>query len=268
MKGFLPISVHTLVKNEERWVWFALKSWEKYGQRFLVVDDSSTDRTGEVVASLKNKRLDYYRLDSTKNFFGLTGIRNWMIEQTGTEWFVLVDGDEVWNYKTIERFLRHIEKVPSAVVGVFLQTRNCVGDVWHYLSSDSGRYELAGRVGHLNIRAYRRKNGYHWYGEYPLEYYGRRNKAINQSPEQLSYFDGFYWHLTHLTRTSDRGVVAGFRRRVWERGRGVLRSELPEVFWESRPAVVPDPLVRASLPTVVKGYLQTPIKWLKRRIRF
>ncbi|MBI4099937.1 glycosyltransferase [Candidatus Microgenomates bacterium] len=250
------VTIHSLVRNEECWVWFALKPWQRAGVPMLVIDDHSTDQTPQIISSLK---IPFQASQGPS----VSEIRNKMLSQTTTEWFILLDGDEVWNDAMIDKFLSHLKSVPKNIIGIFLETRNCVGDVWHYLPSDSGRYRLAGHVGHLNIRAYRKKPGYQWFGQYPLEYYGQKDQPINADPNQLSCFPGFYWHLTHLPRTSRPGT-AGFRRQVIESGIEVPRSELPEVFFLPRPDFVPNPLTRRSPLFTLTAKIVTPIKKLKR----
>lgn len=252
------VTIHSLVRNEERWVWFALTAWQKAPVDFLVVDNESSDQTPQI---LKATKIPYQTWPGED----ITILRNRMLKETKTDWFVLVDGDEVWDDGQIAKFLAHLDAVSPRVTGVFLSTRNCVGDVWHYLATDSGRYQLAGVSGHLNIRAYRRRKGYQWFGQYPLEYYGRQDQSINNDPSQLSHFSGYYWHLTHLSRTAVSGTP-GFRRRVLESGITVAKSQLPEVFFLPCPPQVPDPLVHRSFLWEIAATMVTPVKKLRRAL--
>ena len=222
----------------------------------LVVDDHSIDQSPFIIKSLEVTSATSYGQT-------VTTLRNELLAKTATDWFILLDGDEVWSNSTIERFLDHIKNVPSNVTGVFLRTRNCVGDIWHYLPEDSGKYHLAGVAGHLNIRAYRKRKGYQWRGDYPLEYYGPEGQPINADASQLSFFHGYYWHLTHLSRTKSHGT-AGFRRQVIETGILSRKEELPEVFFLPRPNFVPDPLTHRSSAFELKAKILTPFKKIKR----
>lgn len=253
-----PATIHSIVRNEDQWVWFALKPWQEFNLPILVVDDNSTDQTGKVLRSLK------LRFTSNTAKLPVTEIRNQMIAQTKTEWLILLDGDEVWNRGMIEKFLKHLKTVPQKVSGVFLQTRNCVGDVWHYLPQTFGKYQLGAMTGNFNIRAYRKNAGMKWFGTYPLEHYGSKDMSINTQSDKLSFFDGYYWHMTNLSRSSKADKIPGFRHRAVEQGIAADKTELPEVFWESRPGFVPDPLARRSISFELAAKIITPLKKLKR----
>lgn len=252
----LSVTTHSVIRNEERWAWFSLKSWEKYATKMLIVNDHSTDQTPAVLKSLK--------IPYTTNYDkAVVDLRNEMLKKTTTDWFILLDGDEIWNDLTIKKFLDHIKKVPEKVTGVFLRTQNCVGDVWHYLPDNAGKYELAGIKGHLNIRAYRRRPDFRWFGGYPIEYYGLKNQPINTDPSQLSFFGGFYWHMTNLARTKSKNI-AGFRRQVIETGIQSKKENLPEVFFQTRPNFVLDPLTPRSSFFELAAKIITPAKKIKR----
>lgn len=253
-------TIHSLVRNEDQWAWFALKSWQKFNLPLLVIDDNSTDQTQKVLHSLNIS----FAPNTAK--LPVTEIRNHLISQTKTEWFVLLDGDEVWNHTIIGKFLKHLAAVSPKVLGVFLKTRNCVGDVWHFLPESAGKYQLAGRTGNLNIRAYRKHAGLKWFGTYPLEHYGSKDGPINTQPDKLSFFEGYYWHMTNLARSSRADKIPGFRRRPVEQGIAAVKTELPEVFWESRPDFVPDPLARRPISFELAAKIVTPLKQFKRNL--
>lgn len=164
--------------------------------------------------------------------------------------------------KMINDFLSFVLSQPKEIWAVFLKTRNCVGDVWHYLPEMAGKYEIAGQKGNLNLRAYRKMPGFVWEGNYPLEHYAN----INNEPEHLKFFSGYYWHLTNLSRSSSNTKVAGFRRHVIEKGITVSKNVLPEVFFQQAPQEIPDPLSRRSFFFELAADLITPLKSLKRRI--
>lgn len=49
------ITVHTLVKNEERYLWFAVTSVIDYVDKMLLWDTGSTDRTIQLIKELKKR---------------------------------------------------------------------------------------------------------------------------------------------------------------------------------------------------------------------
>ncbi len=210
-----PFTVHTLVRNEDVFVKYALASVLPFVSDYIIYDTGSTDGTRD---SLKNYKYETRGLQTPKSYVDL---RNEMIEKTKTDWFFLLDGDEVWNKGQLENYLKFTLSQPPNILATFLQTRNCVGDIYHYRDNSSGHYEIAGKKGHLNIRAYRKT--LKWSGEYPLE------KCVDTTDNNsLAFFDGFYWHMTHLKRSSSESPVMGFRKRVYDLG--VKSDNLPEVF--------------------------------------
>lgn len=263
----MKLTTHTIVKNEDHWVWFALKAWEPFATKMLVVNDSSTDNTEAILKTLTSKNITYSneRLVSPQD---LTHCRNSMLAQTSTDWFLLLDGDEIWNTSTIQNFLAFLEHVPKDIYGVAMRTRNLVGDIYHYLPEEAGKYNLLGKTGHLTIRAYKKLPGFKWVGDYPLEaYVDASDKAISSQPEHLAFFDGFYWHTTHLTRSSSPQGVKGWRTKKLELGLKVqAQTDFPEVFFEDRPAIVPNPFQTMSAKDLVLASALTPIKKLRRKL--
>lgn len=234
-----PITVHTLIRNEDQWLWFALKSVLPWVQKVFIYDTGSNDNSIQIVKSVASPKI-LFAQKGQQTPDKITCLRNEMISQTTTDWFMLLDGDEVWNSPTISDFLEFTLSQPKNIQAVFLPTRNCVGDVWHYLPASFGYYEIAGKKGHLNIRAYR--TGLKWEGDYPLEHYN----GVNNHPDKLGYFDGYYWHLSNLKRSSKTDPVLGFRHRTVAQGTNVEKNDLPEVFFDRRPDFVPDPLSKRS----------------------
>jgi glycosyltransferase involved in cell wall biosynthesis len=210
-----PFTAHILVRNEDKFLKYALQSVLPFVSNYIIYDTGSTDKTLEI---LKDYRHEQRELQTSA---GLTQLRNEMIDKTKTDWLFLLDGDEVWNTHTLKKYLEFTLGQPKNILATFLKTRNCVGDIYHY--RETGQYEIAGIKGSLNIRAYRKT--VKWQGEYPLE------KCVDTTAKKsLAYFDGFYWHMTHLQRSSSEDLVMGFRRKIFDLGIEAKMDELPEVF--------------------------------------
>lgn len=207
------ITVHCLLRNEDQFLKSTLESVLPYVSDYIIYDTGSTDKTLEILKPYK------FEEKGLVDKVGHVVLRNDMIAKTKTDWFFLLDGDEVWNQKMLSDYLEFTLKQPKNIQATYLRTRNCVGDVYHY--RNSGNYEIAGMRGSLNIRAYRKT--VKWEGEYPLE------KCVDSTDKNsLAFFDGYYWHMTHLKRSSSESPVMGFRKRVYDLG---IKSEnLPEVF--------------------------------------
>lgn len=263
----LKITTHTIVKNEENWIWFALSAWKDFASEMLVVNDASTDRTKEIIESINDKKIKFQSVNLV-SASDHTRCRNKMIEETNTDWFVVLDGDEIWNAKTIEKFLNFLEKQPQEIYGVVMRTRNCVGDIFHYQPESAGKYEFVGKKGHLTIRAFRKLNGYRWVGDYPLEAYSDKNSIpLNSQSRHLVYFDDYYWHMTHLVRSSVVSNRKHLQSVKLELGIKVKsESDFPEVFNRKRPNMVPDPWKKRSPLVSIKSAILTPIKVIKRQL--
>jgi glycosyltransferase involved in cell wall biosynthesis len=60
---------------------------------FLITDDGSTDRTGDVVASIKDSRIRFYPNDQNR---GACVVTNELIERTSGEFIALINSDDYW----------------------------------------------------------------------------------------------------------------------------------------------------------------------------
>src|SRR3989344_2131678 len=96
MKKSLPkITVHCLVCNEERWIWYALMSVLDQVDEIMVWDDSSQDHTAQIIKSIDSPKIKY-RLVSSQTAQGHTKVRQQMLDETKSDWMLVLDGDEVW----------------------------------------------------------------------------------------------------------------------------------------------------------------------------
>ncbi len=226
------ITSHTIVRNEDRFIWYAIMSVISEVDRMIIYDTGSTDRTVEVIKSINSSKIYFQQIPTTTSA-QITNLRRRQLKLTKTDWFMLLDGDEIWNQDTIKQFTQFATSQPKRVKAVIARTRNCVGDIYHYLPESTGKYHLKGVTGHLTVRAYRQLPGYNWIGHYPMEAYAdRSHQKINNQNEDLAFFDNFYWHMTHLTRSTSPDRVLGFRNHKYDLGIAVnTKQQLPKVFF-------------------------------------
>lgn len=259
-----PVSAHMIVKNEERFVGYAILAVLPYVEEFIFYDTGSTDDTLEIVRKLKTQnpkiKLKTISIHSPND---IGSLRLQQIKETKTPWFLLVDGDEVWPAGELEKLLQFtigdqtvdcLHEPPYAMVN---HTRNCVGDIYHYLPESFGHYHLLGRTGHYNIRLMKTLN-YEVKGTYPDEGYYYQGKLINEKDDWLAFSEAWYLHATHLER-SGRGVqlnaiTLGRRKRIYSLGIPFNSSELPEVIFQDD-KTLPDITNKRSLGFVVKAIL-------------
>jgi len=164
------ISAHTLVKNEEKFIWYTIMSAIKHLDEILIWDTGSTDSTIEIIEEIRKDTSikDKIHLRKFKpGFFKEEEFRQKMLTETKGNWIFVLDGDEIWWEDSIRRVTRVIRGSGDKIESIVVPTYNPVGDLFHYQEERAGRYRLAGKVGHLNLRAFSRSiPGLAWSGEY------------------------------------------------------------------------------------------------------
>ena len=108
----MKIWAHTLVKNEEKYLWYAVTSVVDHVDKVLLWDTGSTDRTLEICRELSNKfpeKIDFHqvKISSAEEF---PKLRNKMLQATEADWFLMVDGDEVWWEDSIKKVIGTINR--------------------------------------------------------------------------------------------------------------------------------------------------------------
>jgi len=196
----MKITVHTIIKNEEKWIKQVLLSVIKHVTTMLVWDTGSTDKTVEIIKSINSSKIKFFQKGKV-NRKQLVELRNQQIKQTKTPWFLILDGDEIWPEKNLLQLIKAIKNAKPQTIALVNKTRNCIGDIYHYLPPSKGEYKIGSWQGHLNIRAIKNIKGLEVTGEYPLEAYTFNNKPIQYQPENLEFVNIWYLHTTHLKRT-------------------------------------------------------------------
>lgn len=114
------LTAHFMIRDEQYTVGWALLAVAPYVKRVLFYDTGSTDKTLEIVEEVNKivRNIEITKvedcLDQTKWSANpeypvspnppcprLGNVRNLMTEATDTEWFIIVDGDEVWHDKGV-----------------------------------------------------------------------------------------------------------------------------------------------------------------------
>jgi glycosyltransferase involved in cell wall biosynthesis len=240
-----------IVCNEDRWTKFSLESVLPFAEKIFLYDTGSTDKTINIIKKMcqKNDKI-IFEEKGPINKSGMVDFRNEQIAKTETDWFMILDGDEVYPWRIFDR-LPFDEKY----WGIFLRNYLCAGDVHHALPASYGKYELCGRKGHLNLRFYRKMKGWRWYGKYPLEYYGDENgSSLNKMCNKLYFLDDYYWHLSFLKRSS----MVGRNYIKYHLGEKIT-GELPEIFAGRA-------LRHRSISYITRSLFETPIRYLKNLV--
>ncbi|MEK9201171.1 MAG: glycosyltransferase, partial [Patescibacteria group bacterium] len=136
----MKIVVHTLVRNEQNWIWYALNSIIDYVDEIMVWDNNSTDDTVKIIKSISSSKIKFHQAgDLDKDSF--TKARQKMLEETSSDWIMMLDGDEIWPQAAISEAvdLIHSGKNLEYLVHPY---SNLVGDVFHYQDESAGRYTI------------------------------------------------------------------------------------------------------------------------------
>ena len=228
----MSVTVHSLVRNEDQFVKFALLSVLPFVDRVFIYDTGSTDKTADIINSIGSDKISFEQKGAVSPQ-KLVSLRREMIEKTKTDFFMLLDGDEIWPENNIKKFLSDMNGMPKEKIAVYCRTRNAVGDIYHYLPDSAGAYNFQGKTGHFAMRGFRNISELSITGVYPLETYKYDGKSLNSWDEKLFFSDTWYLHTTHLRRSSSLEKVAGLRMRKIETGIPFKDKELPEVFSET-----------------------------------
>lgn len=244
-----------IVANEDQYIGFAINSVLPFVDEFIIFDTGSTDKTVEIIKSFNSPKIIFEEKGQVTPQ-QLVELRNEQIKKTKTDFFILVDGDEIWPKDNFLKLLTSLETMPSDKIAVYCRTRNAVGDIYHYLPESSGGYQFQGKTGNFAMRAFCNIPDLKVDGIYPLETYTFNGKALNNWDEKLQFVDTWYLHATHLKRSTSDDKVAGFRSQKIEKGIEFLPNEIPEVFTEKQAK-------RTFLFEIMAAVL-TPLKALKR----
>lgn len=247
----MKITVHCLVKNEENFIWYAINSIINYVDEIMVWDQGSTDNTVAIIKSINNSKIKFRQISGN-----VANVRQQMLDETNADWIFILDGDEIWSEELIVSSIHDIVVVPNHML---------VGDMFHYQEGVAGKYNIAGKIGHYNVRAIRKNiPGLHIEGVYPNEAYvdGNGIKVQDFPKERILFLEDKYLHASFLSRSSKDP-----KKIKYEIGNDFPKDfYYPEVFFRPRPDIVPSPWQSMDLKYKLRAFIETPLKKIKRRI--
>ena len=271
----MEIYAHTLFKNEERWLWYSVTSIINHVDKLLLWDTGSTDKSWEIALTLKEK----YPLKIDLKQFGtvtsttFSKARQSMLDATKSDWFLVVDADEIWWEEGISKLVKTIKNDNDQHESVIVPTINLVGDIFHFQEEKAGKYNFKGKVGHYNLRAINRKiPGLHSQGIHGVwGWADKENKMIQDRDEKnLLFLDTPYLHTTFLPRgekrEDDLNVPKRKNKFKYELGEKFpLNYYYPESFFKDKPDFIPSPWKTKSKNYILRAFIETPLKKIKRR---
>ena len=279
MKKKPLVWVNCLVKNEERWIWYSLQSILPFVDKVIVWDTGSTDRTREVIKTIKSKKISFKDMKDMGNVnqenYGKT--RQQMLENTKSDWVLILDGDEVWPKDSLVLLFKEIKEAEKKIESFCVRPINFVGDVnFIHPETFSGQTPHSppamGLKGFFSTRIFKRNiPGLHIKGPYGQEaFYDKNNITLREREKHVKYLpDIYYWHLSYLPRSSskekDNQVMMRQKKRKYEIGiKKPGWIKIPEVFYLKRPKIIADPFYKMNKLEYLKALLQTPLKKIKR----
>lgn len=268
---------NTIVKNEGRYVWFALMSVVDFLDKILVWDTGSSDNTVAVIEEVKKRKkgkIEFREIGEVdeKRF---TLARQKMLEQSNCDWIFVLDGDEVWWENSIKKMVSMINNKGDDLDLIVTPFYNIVGDIYHHQEEEAGMYQLAGRKGHLNIRAVNRRiPGLFVDKPYGQEGFFDENglRIQDRDAKRQLYLEAPYFHFSNISRSTDKKND----EKVMQRNKKI-RHELglifppnfiyPGVLYKDTPRFVTSPWKKMTRKFRLKAMVQTPLRKLKRRLK-
>lgn len=265
-KEAMNIWVNTMVHNEENFIWFALMSVIDYVDQILIYDTGSTDQTVQIIKEVQRKKKNKVRFQEVGTIAkdDFPKMRQKMLEESKSDWILVLDGDEVWWRNSIKKIIDTIQNKGNRIEGIVVPMVVPVGDIYHLQDNEAGQYRLLGRKGHLSLRAINKKiPGLHVDFPYGKESYLDENNKLIQERENIIFLNAPYLHVTHLKRSSLKRKNDKFK---YELG-SLVNSDFkfPEVLMNPYPKIVPSPWVKISGLSLVKAKLLTPVRKIKRK---
>lgn len=265
------ITGQLVVKNEDRFVWYAIAGILPFVSEFFITDTGSTDKTISIIDSFKEKKIKIEK-KLCRSPGEITAVRQKQLENSKSGWLWLVDGDEVYPEETVREILAIIEKKGPKLEGIVVGRYDLLGDIYHYQDDSAGFYDLWGQRGHFALRLINKGKipGLHLQGIYPLEgYYDRQNKEITKHDKDKFIFSrGSLYHAMYLQRSS----LAAKQQETFNRGKfkiekglDLVREKAPQIFFTKKPGDIKDVTKARPLSYEIAANLLTPLKKIKRR---
>ena len=270
------ITVHTLVQNEEKYLWFSVMSVIDFVDKVFIWDTGSTDKTVEIIKEIEKARPGkvYFKEVGGVSPNEFTSVRQKMLEETKTDWLILVDGDEVWWEQSIMEIVSMINESGNKLDTITNRYTNLIGDIYHYQDDNAGKYHIDGRSGYLTIRAMNRDiKGLNVNKPHGQQGFFNGDGVLIQemNPKRRKFIDRpVCLHFTNLPRSSkssDEKVPKRKMKYKYELGESFpLDFYYPEVFFRPKPSVVNYPWIKRSGFYSLRAAIETPLKLLKRKI--
>lgn len=108
------LTIHCRVRNEEYFVRAAIESLLPAADHVLVYDTGSTDRTLDEIAAIGSPKIELVQRPAGDARV-LARYRNEMIDRTQTEWYMILDGDEIYPSLAAASIREQLDRAPEHI---------------------------------------------------------------------------------------------------------------------------------------------------------
>lgn len=205
----VSITANVRVRNEEYFVRQAIESVLPAVDKVRVFDTSSTDRTVERILEIGDPRIEIIRKPVT-TAAGLAQYRNEMADLVTTEWFWIVDGDELYPPGAALRVRDFLAMVPEGIHRIAVRRKHFCGS-FNFI----GKFDTGGRIYRacrIRTRLYHPKFAAEVGHETPYDV--KNPEASRQEFSLTTPKDIYFFHMHYMPRSSgDRelGRMRGWR---------------------------------------------------------
>ena len=269
----MKIWAHTVFQNEERWLWYSVTSVIDYVDKLLLWDTGSTDKSWEIAKLLKNKYGDKIELRQygsvTPEEFPI--VRQEMLDATIADWFIVVDGDEIWWDESISKVISKINEVGDETETIVVPNYNVVGDIFHYFDNKLGRYQFGNLKGNYAMRAVKRTiKGLHSEGRHGVWGWADKDNKQIQERKTFEFVNAPYIHTTFLPRGESRedDIKVPKRAKKLKHEIGISFPKdfyYPESLFKEKPNFIKSPWETPSLSYKFVSTIMTPLKNFRRK---
>lgn len=257
-----------MVKNEAKWLWYSVTSVVDRVDKILLWDTGSTDNTRNVVTELRRRHKDKIlfserKINTPEDF---TKIRQEMLDVTKSDWFMMLDGDEIWWEESINKVVDNLDNKHESVV---VPTINLVGDIYHYQDESSGNYRFGDLKGHYNLRFIKRDIvGLHSRGVHGVWGWADIDNKMIQDRNTYKFIDSPYLHATNLERSqNDVNVIKRSKKFKYELGLEFPKDfYYPESLFRDRPNFIDSPWQTITNKYKFRAFFETPLRKIKRKL--
>lgn len=205
MKKNFSITAHCMVKNEQVYMRYVLQSVIDYVDRIIVFDTGSSDDTPKIVNEFVRKypgKVELY-IKPPCDWASHIAYRMEFLEMTKTDWFMILDGDEVWSKRTMDEAFEIIEKEGDKIDCVDVESYLCTGDIFH--EHNRKLVEKINGIKSFSVTRFfkfypgQMKWSMNWKkGDVDFK---RNGLDISENREKMEFTKNKLWHMTHLRRS-------------------------------------------------------------------